>query len=65
MLVTCVDLVPNNDQDQRMSAADFISSGTEQTPTQAVVLRSEDKEEYDYHRRSDNEYKGDITLFLE
>jgi hypothetical protein len=45
--ITCVDLVPTNDQDHRICADDFFEHEEPKT-TQAIILRSENKDEYDW-----------------
>ena len=47
--INCVDLVPDGNIDQRAFAAQFMEGYKEPEPMQAIVFRSEDKHEYDYH----------------
>ena len=63
--VTCVDLVPNGDLDHRIFASDFISEKQQYSPTQSIILRSENKDDYEYHnpnylKQTDNEYIEEI-----
>ena len=65
--VTCVDYVPDTDaQDQRVFAADFFTADDAPDVAQpAVMLRNEDRDDWNFHRADDADYQNDVNLYME